>query len=191
MSKLWPVCWRQHTFCKSTIANWSEPSSCRAASCANSTRKAAPPPAASPAAPDDKSISKDDDYTRVLAQIVETQHQIQVRQLDLESALALVADRLTLITGRAVLTSELSREKPSATKPEAVVQRFPAEANSLWRRLFALLVCARARSCAAPMSNPEFLLDAEECHRRGIQSLIAVPVYHDGGVIGALELYFA
>jgi ribosomal protein L37E len=38
--------------------------------------------------------------------------------------------------------------------------------------------------------NPEFLLDAEECHRRGIQSLIAVPVYHDGQIAGALELYY-
>ncbi len=31
----------------------------------------------------------------------------------------------------------------------------------------------------------------EECRRRGIQSLIAVPVYHDGSVTGAIELYFA
>ena len=38
--------------------------------------------------------------------------------------------------------------------------------------------------------NAEFLIDAEECHRRGIQSLIAVPVYHDGGIAGGLELYY-
>ena len=38
--------------------------------------------------------------------------------------------------------------------------------------------------------NSEFLVDGEECRRRGIQSLIAVPVYHDGSVTGALELYF-
>ena len=28
--------------------------------------------------------------------------------------------------------------------------------------------------------NPEFLLDTEECRRRGIQSMIAVPIFHDG-----------
>jgi hypothetical protein len=35
------------------------------------------------------------------------------------------------------------------------------------------------------------LVDVEECRRRGIQSLIAVPVFHDGSVTGAIELYFA
>ncbi len=33
-------------------------------------------------------------------------------------------------------------------------------------------------------------MDVNECRQRGIQALIAVPVYHDGGVAGALELYF-
>jgi hypothetical protein len=42
-----------------------------------------------------------------------------------------------------------------------------------------------------PDVNPEFLLDAEACRRRGIEALIAVPVFHDGGIAGALELYFA
>ena len=39
--------------------------------------------------------------------------------------------------------------------------------------------------------NSEFLLDTEECHRRGIRSLIAVPVFHDGEVVGGLELYYS
>jgi len=38
--------------------------------------------------------------------------------------------------------------------------------------------------------NPEFLIDAEECRRRGIQSLIAVPIYHDGKTAGGLEVYY-
>ena len=38
--------------------------------------------------------------------------------------------------------------------------------------------------------NPEFLIDAEECRRRGIQSLIAVPIYHDGKTTGGLEVYY-
>jgi hypothetical protein len=40
-------------------------------------------------------------------------------------------------------------------------------------------------------ANAEFLLDVDECKRRGIQSLIAVPVFHDGGVAGGMELYYA
>jgi hypothetical protein len=38
--------------------------------------------------------------------------------------------------------------------------------------------------------NLEFLVDAEECARRGIDSMIAAPVYHAGSVAGALELYY-
>ena len=39
--------------------------------------------------------------------------------------------------------------------------------------------------------DPEFLIDTQECRRRGIQSLIAVPIFHEGGVAGGLELYYA
>src|SRR5260370_41935759 len=33
-------------------------------------------------------------------------------------------------------------------------------------------------------------MDAEECHRRGIAAIIAVPVYHDAGIAGGLEPYY-
>jgi hypothetical protein len=38
--------------------------------------------------------------------------------------------------------------------------------------------------------NTEFLFDPELCRGRGILSLLAVPIYHDGDIVGALELYF-
>jgi hypothetical protein len=38
--------------------------------------------------------------------------------------------------------------------------------------------------------NTEFLFDPELCRKRGILSLLAVPIYHDGDIVGALELYF-
>jgi hypothetical protein len=38
--------------------------------------------------------------------------------------------------------------------------------------------------------NTEFLFDPEPCRQRGILSLVAVPIYHDGSIVGALELYF-
>jgi hypothetical protein len=34
------------------------------------------------------------------------------------------------------------------------------------------------------------LFDPEPCRKRGILSLLAVPIYHDGDIVGALELYF-
>ena len=41
----------------------------------------------------------------------------------------------------------------------------------------------------ADVSN-ERLLDRDECRRRGIQSMIAVPIFHHGAIAGGLELYF-
>ena len=38
--------------------------------------------------------------------------------------------------------------------------------------------------------DTEFLFDPEPCRQRGILSLVAVPIYHDGNIVGGLELYF-
>jgi hypothetical protein len=39
--------------------------------------------------------------------------------------------------------------------------------------------------------NTEPVLDKDECRRRGIQSMIAVPLFQRGAVAGSLELYFS
>jgi GAF domain-containing protein len=146
-------------------------------------------PAISQPGSDDNSAPKDD-YTAVLAQIVETQHQIQLRQLDLNSTMALVAERLTQVTranGAAVGIVEgkiVSYEAASGTSALPQGSKLPMEKALC----FTCLRTGQVMRCADV--HPEFLLDAEECNRRGIQSLIAVPVYHDGGVAGALELHF-
>jgi len=41
-----------------------------------------------------------------------------------------------------------------------------------------------------PDVSKEFLFDPELCRKREIRSLVAVPIYHDGSIVGALELYF-
>ena len=38
--------------------------------------------------------------------------------------------------------------------------------------------------------NTEVLFDPEPCRQRGILSLVAVPIYHDGDIVGGLEIYF-
>jgi len=130
------------------------------------------------------------DYTFTLGQIVETQHQIQVRHLELDSAMTLVTERVTEIargTGAAIgiLDGRKVRYKAaSGLMTLAAGSEVPMEK--------ALCVaCVRTGQvirCADV--NAEFLLDIEECHRRGIQSMIAVPVYFDGGIAGGLELYY-
>jgi GAF domain-containing protein len=130
------------------------------------------------------------DYTFTLAKIVETQHQIQVRHLDLESAISLVAHRLVQMThasGAAIGIldgKKLHYRAASGTLTLAVGTDVPMDKA-------LCLPCLRTGQvfrCADV--NPEFLLDTEECRRRGIQSMIAVPVFHDGGVAGGLELYY-
>jgi hypothetical protein len=44
-------------------------------------------------------------------------------------------------------------------------------------------------SCAD--TKPEILIDSEECRRRGIGSLIAVPIFRDRGITGGLEVYWS
>ena len=38
--------------------------------------------------------------------------------------------------------------------------------------------------------NRDFPVDTEECRRRGIQSMIAVPIFRDGGVVGGVGIYY-
>ncbi len=38
--------------------------------------------------------------------------------------------------------------------------------------------------------NTEVRINRDECRRRGIRAMFAVPVFHDGVVAGSLELYF-
>jgi len=130
------------------------------------------------------------DYTFTLGQIVETQHQIQVRHLELDNAMSLVAERVTeiakaggaaigMLDGRKVRYHAASGLMTLAAGTEVPMEK---------ALCVACLRTGQVIRCADV--NPEFLLDSEECHRRGIQSLIAVPVYHDGGIAGGLEVYY-
>lgn len=131
------------------------------------------------------------DYTSTLAKIVETQHQIQLRQLDFESSMAMVLERLIDITqgsGAAVGVIDGKKVKYSAATGSGSLP-LATEVEKERALCFDCLRTGQVTRCSDVTS--EFLLDVEECRNRGIQSLIAVPVYHDGGVAGALELYFS
>ena len=131
-----------------------------------------------------------DDYTAVLAQIVETQHQIQVRHLDLEHAVSLIAKRVLEMTravgaGIGILEGRNIRYRAAAgvmALPVGTEVRIEKALCSACVRVGDVIRCADV--------NVEFLIDAEECRRRGIQSLIAVPIYHDGKTAGGLEVYY-
>ena len=131
------------------------------------------------------------DYTATLGRIVETQREIQVRHLDLLSAMALVAERVFDVCGGtgaaiAVVDGQFVHYRAVAgTSAPAADSTVPAD-----KALCSPCVKAgHVFRCPDAGLEPE--LEKVDCARRGIQSLIAAPVFLEGNVTGALELYFA
>ncbi|MGB8970884.1 MAG: GAF domain-containing protein [Candidatus Sulfotelmatobacter sp.] len=130
------------------------------------------------------------DYTLTLAEIVEAQRQIQMRRLELDKAMAVVAERVARITGAsgaaiAILEGSTVRYRAGAGAP-ALPLGSEAPLNTA--------VCAASLRTGQVIRsedvNLEFLFDPEPCRQRGILSLVVVPVYREDQIIGALELYF-
>ncbi|MFZ0730799.1 MAG: GAF domain-containing protein [Candidatus Sulfotelmatobacter sp.] len=131
------------------------------------------------------------DYTFTLAQIVSTQHQIQLRSLDLEKTMALVTERVTdiaradgaaigIVEGKKILYRAVSGPKAPAAGTEVASEKA------------LCLPCIRnGQVFRCGDVDPEFLIDTQECRRRGIQSLIAIPIFHGGTVAGGLEVYYS
>jgi putative methionine-R-sulfoxide reductase with GAF domain len=141
-----------------------------------------------PAAPYD--VSKND-YTLTLAQIVETQRQIQSRHLDLESALSLIVERIVGITRAAGAGIGIVDGKKIRYRAAKGSHALPLGTELPVNKALCDACLRVGQVIRCRDVNSEFLVDVDECRRRGIQSLIAVPIYHDGEIAGALELYFA
>jgi GAF domain len=131
------------------------------------------------------------DNASTLAKIVQTQHQIQFRRLEFQTALKLVAERvceMTTASGAAIAIIDGKNAHYRAVFGRSTP--VSGKIIALDKAMFApCLNTGQVFRCAD--ANAEFLLDVDECKRRGIQSLIAVPVFHDGGVAGGMELYYA
>jgi len=144
------------------------------------------------AGPESKPGSHDTDSdTSILAQIVETQHEIQANHLDLDGTTSLVMERVVRITGaqgaaigiledgmlryrsaRGVLIGQVGK----SVRPEAALS-----ASTL---LHDMIV-------RCPDATTDFRVNPEITKRLGIASFISVPVLHNGKTGGALELAFA
>jgi putative methionine-R-sulfoxide reductase with GAF domain len=138
----------------------------------------------------EESSRSNSDYTLTLAEIVEAQHQIQMRHLELDKAMAVVAERVARITGASgaaigILEGTTVRYRAGAGAPALLLgSEVPLD---------KAICTASVRTGQVIRSqdvNTEFLFDPEVCRQRGILSLVAVPIYRDDDIVGALELYF-
>lgn len=134
-----------------------------------------------------------DDYTPTLAQIVETQHQIQLKHLELNEALSAVAERITEIAhaGGAAVGIVNENEKKVTYRAIAGAMTPPLGAEVAIDKALSAASIKTGHVIRCQHVNSEFLIDPEECRRRRIRSLISVPIYHEGGIAGALELYYS
>jgi GAF domain-containing protein/ribosomal protein L37E len=132
-----------------------------------------------------------DDYTLTLAQIVETQHQIQVRHLELEEGMSLVAERVTEIAHAGGASIGIIKGKKVGYRAVAGRMSVPQGTEVLLEKALCAASLRAGHVIRCTHVNADFLIDAEECRRRGIHSLIAVPIYNNGGIAGALELYYS
>jgi GAF domain-containing protein len=131
------------------------------------------------------------DYTLTLAQIVETQHDIQVRQLSLQDAMSLVAERVIEIAGADGVAIGMAEGTNVRYRAIAGVMT-PAKDAIVPIEKSLCSPCVKTNQvlrCSDAKTDP--LVDTEECRRRGIASMIAVPVFRDGSVVGGLELYYS
>jgi hypothetical protein len=157
-------------------------------------------PAASPARPVDAlripptngstKASAKQDFSRVLRQIVETQQQIQSENLDLERALSLIAERAMQVAQAAGAGIGILEEGKVRYRAAVGDMALGVGSEVLMEKALCSACLRVGQVIRCGNVNLEFLVDAEECARRGIESLIAAPIHHAGSVAGALELYY-
>ena len=130
------------------------------------------------------------DVPSTLERIAETQRLIQVQRMDLDSALKLVAKRVSEMTNAAGAAIGII-EGPSVRYRAINGSGTPILESVIPVDKAMFAPCLKTgRELRSGDIRAESLLDTDECKRRGIGSLIAVPVYHDGGIAGGLELYY-
>jgi hypothetical protein len=131
------------------------------------------------------------DLTEIIAQVVDTQHEIQTGAYRGAAALALIAKRLCSLTAASgvaigVLNSDKLLYRAGIGTAAAMKGSEVSTRDSL------AAVCLKAGTAfQSPLAQTDPRLNSAQCRKLGVQSLLAIPLYHDGKVAGALELYFS
>ncbi len=132
----------------------------------------------------------DSDYTLTLAEIVEAQRQIQTRHLELDKAMAVVAERVKRITGASGAAIAILEGSTVRYRAGAGAAALPLGSEAPLDKAVCAASLRTGQVIRSEDVNLEFLFDPETCRPRGIVSLSVVPIYREDEIIGALELYF-
>ncbi len=128
--------------------------------------------------------------TLILAQIVEIQHQVQMHHVELENVMSLVAERLTEFAGASGAAIGILDSKKVPYWRAAGVMAPPTETEVPREKALCVDCLRTGKVLHCADVNLELRLNQDECRRRGIRAMLAVPVFHDGVVAGSLEVYF-
>ncbi|HZC24378.1 MAG TPA: GAF domain-containing protein, partial [Candidatus Binatia bacterium] len=149
-----------------------------------------PAPPAPPPVPAPEAVAARSDAS-ILEQVMDTQRQVQAQKLDLDAAMSLVAGQVIEICGAAGAAIAIANRRIVSYRSVAGIRTLPAGSEVSADDA----LCARCLQSGAVMqcvdANSENLPQREECRHRGIGSLIAAPLFHEGRTVGALELLFS
>ena len=126
-----------------------------------------------------------------MEEIVATRRQIQTRRLELQQAMALIVERLLPIAHADGAAIALLEPDGSEIDYRVAVGRSSKLAG---RHKTQEALCSESVRNGATLqcvnTADDFRVDQKICNERGARGIIAVPVYRDEAVAGALELIF-
>jgi GAF domain-containing protein len=127
------------------------------------------------------------DAVNLLAQIVETQRRIQSHSLDLSSAAALIAGQVQKLTSARGVVIAVIENGLLATRAVSGTVTQPAAPVAVKDALSARALVS-GENLFVPDAAKSAELNPDLCRAQKVSSLIAVPVEHEGKVVGLLEL---
>lgn len=130
-------------------------------------------------------------YSSILAQVMETQNLVEVRKLGLDAAMSLIVEQVIEICGAAGAAIAILSRHTVRYRSVAGIRTLPSGSEVSVDEALCAPCLQSGEVWRCPDTNSENLIQREECRRRGIGSLIAAPLFHDGKSVGALELFFS
>ena len=127
----------------------------------------------------------------ILAEVLDTQRQIQSQNLKLDAAMALVAGQVIEICGAAGAAIGIVNHRTVCYRSVAGIRTLPVGSEVSFDEALCAPCLQNGEVWRCADTNSEYLPQREECRHRGIGSMIAAPLFHEGRTVGALELLFS